>query len=381
VQMSVGYDGIEEDYPGGNTATSTQQNGNDNSWYKYRESLPELQERLHSAWIMVFDEASSLEFGSLAEAKEAAIWKRRMDLHDTIVLDAETNPSKVREFSFTLPYTEVVGQWIRIQLEEPAYLTLAEVEIYVEQNRPMSLYDGGSPVSALSHPGGFPYAPEQSFSSTFIDLPASGFWHLWIYDTQADSEATIDHHSPSLNVGAVSDWVLHITDTNGIRHSFYMDLVATVKTLPKFGVLYSSDVAGVGAYVGDDALVLPVMGETRHLSPCYGTHPLNEYYRCTHNFGNGNDLRNLKSINHRGDVAQVRSIRGDRVVYFQPFSSYLGPDEFTYEIRLGTENSPRAGTVQISVKVCRGYDNCNSDLEPPYRYTQKYGVVRNDRIN
>jgi hypothetical protein len=380
-QMSVAYDGIANEYPGGQTTTATLRDGNDNAWYKYRETLPELQDRLHSAWVMVFDEDASLEFATLADAKAAAVWKRRMDLHDTIILDGETNPEPLREFSFTLPYTEVVGQWVRIQLEEPAYLTLAEVQVYVEQNRPLSLYDGGSPVSALSHPGGFPYAPEQSFASTFMDLSASGFWHLWIYDTQADSEAAIDHHSPALNVGAISDWVLHITDTNGVRHSFYMDLVSTVKTLPKYGVLYASDMAGVGAYVGDEALIAPVMGETRHLSPCYGTHPLNEYYRCTHNFGVGNDLRNVKNINHRGDVAQDKSIRGDRVVYYQPFGSYLGPDEFTYEVRLGTEKSPRAGTVQISVKVCRGFDNCNSDLAPPFRYTQKYGVVRNDRIN
>jgi hypothetical protein len=384
-QMSIGVDGVAQEYPlpaSGFTAVATLQNGNDNAWYKYRQKLPELQERLHSAWIMVFDEASSMEFETLQDAKAAAVWKRRMDKYDSLVLDGETNPEPLREFAFTLPYTEVIGQWVRIQLEESAYLTLAEVQIFVEQNRPLSLYDGGSPVSARSYPGAFPYAPEQSFASAFKDQSSSGFWTLWVYDTQADSEAVVaGHQSPSIDVGAVSDWVLHLTDTNGIRHSFYMDLVATVKTLPKFGVLYASDVAGVGKFIGEEALLLPVMGETRHLSPCYGTHPLNEYYRCTDNFGVGNDFRNLKTRNHRGDVAQARSIRGDRVVYYQPFYSYLGPDEFTYEVRLGNENSPRPGTVDISVQVCRGVDDCNSDLAPPHHFTTKYGVVRNDRIN
>ncbi len=387
-QMSVGVDGVALEYPlpaSGFTTVATLQNGNDNAWYKYRQKLPELQERLHSAWIMVFDDTASMEFETLQEAKAAAVWKRRMDEYDSLVLDGETNPEPLREFAFTLPYTEVIGQWVRIQLEESAYLTLAEVQVFVEQNRPLSLYGGGSPVSARSYPGAFPYAPEQSFASAFKDQSSSGFWTLWVYDTQADSEAVVAGRpqSPSRgdDVGAVSDWVLHLTDTNGIRHSFYMDLVATVKTLPKFGVLYASDVAGVGKFIGEEALLLPVMGETRHLSPCYGTHPLNEYYRCTDNFGVGNDFRNLKSRNHRGDVAQARSIRGDRVVYYQPFGSYLGPDEFTYEVRLGNEKSPRPGTVDISVQVCRGVDNCNSDLAPPHHFTTKYGVVRNDRIN
>jgi hypothetical protein len=72
-------------------------------------------------------------------------------------------------------------------------------------------------------------------------MSAEGTWQLRIRDNKKRSALHADSSEALTETngrGAISDWVLHITDSHGNRRSFHMDLGAQIDTLPKYGNLF-----------------------------------------------------------------------------------------------------------------------------------------------
>merc|ERR1711865_119665 len=212
-QMTVASNDIS--VAGASVRIETWQDGTDNRFYNYATELAQIKGRMGPGWLMILsdDFTNIANTDSLEEAKAAAVWKKRISPEDARDIN---NP--YRENHFTLPEGGITGRYVRYQLEGNGYLSLAEVQIFEARRPTLAGYNGGSPIPATSYPGGVTYSPEQSLDEAFRGLSAEGMWNLHITDdavretlNEATSEPTEDIHGQ----GAVSDWVLHVTDTSG----------------------------------------------------------------------------------------------------------------------------------------------------------------------
>jgi len=337
-----------------------------------------------------------------------------------------------RENHFTLPVGGVSGRYVRYQLEGNGYLSLAEVQVFEARRATLAGYKGGSPITATSYPGGITYCPEKSLDEAFRGLTAEGMWNLHITDDaprQTLNEGTSERIQKIHGQGAVSDWVLHITDNQGETRDYYMDMIAKVETMPKYGNLFMMlddtefehldrdrngelDRAEGTKYLNHyvrgyrqmddpsrrsilDTFMLDLElyggirlqeeeGLQRYLSPCYGrvtdtyslwrysgqNHPLPGGLissTCVNQFGVGNKM----SSSDEGSIAVKHHIRHARSIRYVPVQGFTGQDSFSYQMQMGPKESTVRGNIDVTVKLCRGYDECNQDLFVQRMHTQQ----------
>ncbi len=280
---------------GSNVVIETLVQGNGNGWYNYRTNLPEISKRLFPCWVMIMPDDPAVGLNSkmtLAEAKKKALYKERL-LKDQ------------RETAVSPRYPIKNARYVRVQLEDSDYLSLAEVQVFSETSRALYEYRGGSPIAAGM------YHPEQSLNERFTGKLAPspvGSWILQIHDHGLRKTINTDNSKPERQVhgqGAIDDWTLHLYHSNGTEMLFRMDLSVTVQTLPRYGTLYHLDPTSkklqndgkTKSLRGDRLQVEP--GLQRYLSPCYGD--------CKLRYGTSEGLPvgvgNLLSTDERGSIA------------------------------------------------------------------------------
>ena len=155
--------------------------------------------------------------------------------------------------------------------------------------------------------------------------------------------------------GAIDDWTMTITDTNGTNRTYHMDISAVVKTLPTYGRLfiYNEEWKARGRQIGF------VKGQGEHLGQCYGN--------CKDkHFGVGNRLSTLIA----GSMADINVIPKNRLVVYAPNRDFLGQDTFSYTVYIGGQESQSTGAVTMSTRVCRMQDCLNEAFEDGMYYLQ-----------
>lgn len=142
-----------------------------------------------------------------------------------------------------------------------------------------------------------PFQPVQRVSELFKDVLVDGVWRLIVRDKRLYN-GTFENGKlrESHGVGKLSEWVLLITDQANFMHAYYMDLTATIVSMPKYGELYKetpspssrwaqfygsigqalqqpltgrSTYEG-GALVYDDIEMKRTYSQRRRIAPCYG---------------------------------------------------------------------------------------------------------------
>lgn len=157
---------------------------------------------------------------------------------------------------------------LRVQLADDApgaALSVAEVQVFANRSNTVSGFRGGGTVAA--RPWTAPYQADASLSNRFADVPVGGRWTLEVVDRSrldwfteqtikvAQGNASVpatdrrggnpgatEKHGP----GQLADWVLLLTDEAGVVTAHYMDIVATVTALPKYGTL-AADARSLGS--------------------------------------------------------------------------------------------------------------------------------------
>jgi hypothetical protein len=122
-------------------------------------------------------------------------------------------------------------------------------------------------------------------------------------------------------------------------------------------------------------------GMQRYLSTCYG--PVTDTYTLLRMDGMNQNLlrsscRDQFSIGNRlntdldGSVARKNHfVTNERRVRYIPVEGYKGEDYFTYKIRVGSTLSTVRGRVDVGVRQCRGYDECEAD-DFPFQQDQRH---------
>ena len=303
-------------------------------------------------WVMIFLEDGTKPPIDLNESIAKAVW---MDRYDSI--------DKVKQIVLTKKF-ENVG-YIKIQREGLGSLALAEVEVFEEKLNSLGWYTEGYPIIAA--PVLRPYQPEDSFGNAFDNVKFTSRWSLQITSSPVFTAGNIRGWEGSM--GTVSDWVLVVTDLAGVVHSYYQDLRAEVKSLPKYGSLIATTTESRQAYgAWKQAFELTENGPIeassdmqRALGICNGvdTTGMNgvrsgasQYRYCTSNFGVGPPLNNRVS----GDYPIQRFLRNERALYYIPRHNYRGPDFFTYVILDGPvvqREVEGESEVTVHVRKCR----------------------------
>ena len=252
-------------------------------------------------------------------------------------------------------------RYVRIQLEEPDPLSIAEVQVYQSTSNLLRDYIGGSPIV------GGTYQAETTMNELFQGMTASGPWVLRVVDKTKEGLQR-DHESlPYVmrnGVGAFDDWQLAITDMNNTKRFYNMDLSVEVKTLPRYGTLYryvcALGTCGAKGYRGEEFTHVP--GMQRHLSECYGS--------CDSNYGVGN----LLSTDTRGSIARDNLLALDRQVIYRPAVDFLGTDSFEFSVFLGTQESSNLGKATIHTRRCRSKIDCENEYfgDDPRYEQQRY---------
>jgi hypothetical protein len=185
-----------------------------------------------------------------------------------------------------------------------------------------------------------------------------------------------------------------LTDEAGVVTTHYMDITATVTSLPKYGRLYADarslgsgnawDLISVGraraterswrssdgrhaqlhsAPRFDAELLERTFTGNRPLGQCYGLDTstyngvasgVEGYRHCKENYGVGNSAVAYRRRNS-GDDAQKKRLRRHKVVYYHPLKDYEGVDAFDYTVRLGSYES-KIATVGVHVRKCRIFE-------------------------
>ncbi|DAZ96211.1 TPA: hypothetical protein N0F65_012573 [Lagenidium giganteum] len=331
-------------------------------------------------WVFLFDDTAVLDFETLQDAYDTAVWSYRVD---ALV---------AKQFVSLGPPPNLTTQAIRIVAANTnAVLTLAEVEVFQERNHVLSQYTGGTPIVPVSFPSGETWSPEDSFRATFASMASEGTWTLSLTDV---APAAGGIHG----AGAISDWQLIVTNFAGITRTYHMDVRAQLQTLPRHGKLYvainetehdhlDADMNGIldsveataylsrywlsydllaaptrqrvltafldgyasfgGIQVLSDASqrerLMPVACDRQCLEQTYRVDP---YY-----YGSGGTRGDT------GDVGnQLLYLNNQRMVRYIPQPGFQGKDAFTFRILVGTQASQVLGTVELYVRECQDPD-------------------------
>ena len=235
----------------------------------------------------------------------------------------------------------VTGQYVRVQLKEGMYdhLSVSEIQVYATEIESIGSFQGGSPIP------GRHYTSEQPLADKFKSTSLVGDWFLVLEDSVKRSvanEANSRRRKLVHGSGVISDWVLHLTDTDGTVTVHHMDLRATVARLPVFGTLYEAEPYSLGA------MIETKVGQEIHTAPCY--------LGCAHKWGVGNILSGAG-----GSVAETNTLLSDRQVVYVPSTKYIGNDHFTYKLYSRNTLELGIGTVSLSIRKCRA-DDCSTEL-------------------
>lgn len=359
---------------------------------------------------MVFDEHASMAYDDLESAQSASIFKIRLTRVQ-------------RQSTIVLPRT-VHAQYVRLQLEDPTQvLSVAEVEVYAQAQANLHDLTTGSPIPASSRVWAsasssplkesargsnthYPptttsvsnnahahslniYAPDESFVEAFGACDGTGPWNLQLRDVVSQSSSKYDDTTSETRgrhgVGAVSDYVLELTNVAGITREYYMDISASVTTVPRFGDLYvpwrhleRDHVDGDGNGVLDRAEVRVYL-ETYHPAfrlwdsfrqgeamdellaeaveyqgvPLFTTQhrakaPCLADRTCQASFGTSAFVDDFRG----NDVPMSNLIGHERYVRYVPRRDYVGPDTFTYTLHLGNAEAEVDGQVNVDVMLC-----------------------------
>ncbi|TMW65914.1 hypothetical protein Poli38472_003679 [Pythium oligandrum] len=346
--------------------------------YETRDDRPQNAAAGHLSmfpfWVFIYEDTALMAFETFQNASDAAIWSTRVG--------PELSTSPV--ITLNPPVGLQTTQFVRIVSEWPSSsLAIAEVEVLAERNHVMSQYPHGSPIVTEFYPGAETWSPEDSFNAAFGGLTTEGTWTLAIQDTTKGTER--DH-----GAGAISDWVLYITNAAGKTRGYYMDIQAQIRTLPRHGNLYVP-LNGTSADLLDQDrnTVLDLVEAQSYLSRNYLSYdvlPVETRQRVLWNFVAGYsvnggievladnserqlifpsicDRRCLVEKNHldpyyyegtTGDVGlKTLRITGDRVVRYVPNAGFEGIDAFTFSIAIGSQESSVRGTMELHVEKCQ----------------------------
>ena len=170
---------------------------------------------------------------------------------------------------------------MRIQLENPTYLTLAEVQVFNARANPINGWRGGKRVL------GGTYTPEESLNVAFYGVnPGAGTtpWILKVEDmhpretvngavsprsepARASGRGTSLRKRDIHGRGAVDEWTLTLLADDGRYAVCYMDIRSTVETLPQFGTLYRYNLT---SGVREERPIDADPTQLRDAFPCYG---------------------------------------------------------------------------------------------------------------
>ena len=237
----------------------------------------------------------------------------------------------------------VHGQVVRIQRQSTAALSIAEVQVYSE---PLHYTRNMQHLTSLpSQPLTKPYQPEAALMESFSQVPFDGDWLLTISTTD-------------LYHGQMSDWMLVVTDLAGVVQPFYMDIQATIHTLPKYGSLFQTHTPPLGhfqqIFSNDNPSELHASPDMkRPQGDCFiGDNSGSDI--CPENYGVAPRLTSRRL----GDILDRNPLRNERIVRYQPHEGYLGPDSFTYRVQLGSLPLLDGGLVEtrIHIRNCRSQE-------------------------
>lgn len=346
-------------------------------------------------WVLLFDSTAMLNDESLPQALDAAIWYQRIDAN-RLSLTSE------RVVVLSPPLGLGPTQSIRIMAENAfAYLTIDEVEVFEERTYVLSQYPGGTPVATQWFPYGEFWSPEEPFDATFAGMSSEGVWTLSIRDTLPAQ--TISPLQTSHGAGAISDWVIYVTNMAGRITRYNMDVVAHVETLPRHGRLFVStneterdhldfDGNGVLDSVEAAAYLERFVPRYERLPQELQSRVLINFLTSYESFGGIPVLTDpserqklfpilcdrgcLKSYGidpyfYFGTIGDTGTkmlfLDGDRTVRYVPTPGFHGIDAFTFTITIGVQTSAVLGTVQLHVRDCRG-----TDCGPNSRYLRRW---------
>ncbi|CAM9188184.1 unnamed protein product, partial [Discosporangium mesarthrocarpum] len=293
---------------------------------------------LAPSWLMVFNSTEGLDRSmSLEEAKGNASYVTYLSRNDD-------------EINVLMP-DGTVGQVLRVQLEGDGYLSISEIELYELQFPPLSRYSGTSPVPSRGE--WHPLQSEQSLTAAFQGTEARGQWVLRLRDASAEKEnSAVDRvaSSHTHGDGGVAGWELVITDFFGnvARHTY--NTVATIETVPKYGLLITD---------GGGGEMKAAKGYERHLGQCHAS--LNG--KCRAGIGAHPSLssRTMGAVAARNHIAAAGSGTGGGeggvpAVWYIPEEGYLGPDDFSFSVSTGGVRSAEASVIELHTRRCRLFE-------------------------
>eukprot|EP00644_Phytophthora_capsici_P013987 jgi/Phyca11/99444/e_gw1.3.910.1 len=321
-------------------------------------------------WVLLFDSPAILDVESFKDAFDRAIFTYRVD-------EKQANRSVVS----VVPPLGTKAQYIRLIAEHPrGVLSIAEVEVFAQQSYVLSQYAGGTPVRTTYHPGGKTWSPEESFRYTFSGMPSEGSWILSIEDLTVNG-SSLPPPRPNTTAGAISDWVLSVTnqagetterdhldvDGNGLLDSIeadtylrryspnsYTDLPSNLRDreLKEFMLNYEAN--GAVQVLRDPSerqLLLPSLVCD---AECLAAIKLDPYFY----------------VGLDGDRAmKLLRVVGDRVVRYVPNAGFRGLDAFTFSVAITGQESRVLGTIQLTVKDCEDV-NCKMSTFLLHRSTR-----------
>lgn len=325
-------------------------------------------------WVMLFEDSAMMNFESFQDAYDAAIWRERVD-------------ATLRPVVTVNPPLNTRARYIRVVAEQSyAYLTLAEVQVFKERSHLLSRYEGGTPIATEFHPGAETWSPEDPFDAAFGAMTSEGTWTLVVRD--AVHKTQHGEHTRH-GEGAISDWVLTVTDMSGATRVYFMDIRARVKSLPRHGKLYidaqeaaaddlDQDRNGVvdsleaSVYLSrflENYDTLPVLLQKRRVlgfvescSKFSGAEILSDASEREKLVPIACDARCLADIGmdpyfdtntEKGDIGAKRLyLTGDRSVKYVPNIGFRGRDYITFSVMIGTTESDGLGSVELDVREC-----------------------------
>ncbi|KAG7377048.1 hypothetical protein PHYPSEUDO_012250 [Phytophthora pseudosyringae] len=330
-------------------------------------------------WVLLFDSPAVMDVESFADAYDRATFAYRVD-----------SKQENRSVISVVPPLDTKAQYVRLVAELPrGVLSIAEVEVFAEQNHVLSQYSGGTPVRTAYHPGGTTWAPEEPFRYAFGGMPSEGSWTLAIAD-MAVNGSNLAAPRPNATAGGISDWTLHITNQAGETVSYFMDFQAQVHALPRHGMLYVGldgterdhlDVDGNGlldSIEADAYLRRYSPNSYQDLPANIRDRELKEFMLSYEAFGAVQVLRDPSErqlrlpssvcdpeclaaikldpyfyVGLEGDKAlKLLRVVGERVVKYVPESGFRGLDAFTFSVAVSGQESRVLGTIQLTVKEC-----------------------------
>eukprot|EP00981_Chlorochromonas_danica_P004818 scaffold967_cov173-Ochromonas_danica.AAC.29 len=355
-------------YAQSSTSTSSTNSGNSSS-QTAGQDLEIQNPWLTPAWLMIFDRNTTPPSG-LDDSLSACKYKVRF-----------TTIDQVR--TFILP-TSMWATHVKIQREDLGALSVAEFEIYQPRLNLLEDYVWGSPV--IAEQALLPFQSHTPLTSAFELLPFSG---RWLCRLVSSTNVSLPADGNNL-IGSLSDVVLVLTDYAGVVQTYYMEVIASVTTLPRYGTLFATTLGSLKQFNSFPDSLLPYInlsplqqqqltdaeatssiyqaddGRGLYLGLCYASDTHNSFSNQNRagKVSNSDDMVGMcwqtfdrppqLSAGLHGAVPATRFVRGSRILVYLPQPGFHGDDAFSYTIYapLGPQLIIQNVTVELSVKKC-----------------------------